>query len=63
MGSSIWRGMSMNGVRIGIAGSRYTEYCGADLGVAGLTICAWIPAATSVRILGAPTTDFDVYQD
>ena len=52
-----------NDVRIGIAVTETTGCCGADLGPA-LPSCGWLAAATTLRMMGATSTAFDVlYQD
>ena len=53
-----------NGVRVGIAVTETTGYCGAGLGTTVLPTCAWLAAAAAaLRMLGTAATDFDVCQD
>ena len=49
-----------SGVRIGIAVTETTGCCGAGLGAALLTFCGWLAAATTLRMMGATSTGFDV---
>ena len=56
-------GIFGNGVKIGIAVTKYPGCCGAGLGTTVLTSCRWLAATTTLRLMGATTADFDVCQD
>ena len=78
MGCMIWQGMFGNGVRIGMAlittithqlrtrqgrTQAHTGCCGVVVGTTLLSTCGWLPASAAFRMLGAPTSGFDVCQD